>query len=59
MLGVTVVLLTCSYRDNEFVRIGYYVNNEYNDPELSENPPAQPMFDKVQFLLFLTIYNHI
>ena len=54
-----MVLLTCSYRDNEFVRIGYYVNNEYNDPELSENPPAQPMFDKVQFLLFLTIYNHI
>ena len=47
MLGVTVVLLTCSYRDNEFVRIGYYVNNEYTDPELNENPPTQPVFQKV------------
>lgn len=29
LLGVTVVLITCSYREKEFVRIGYYVNNEY------------------------------
>ena len=29
LLGVTVVLLTCSYRDKEFIRIGYYVNVEY------------------------------
>jgi histone chaperone ASF1 len=31
VLGVTVVLVTCSYKEREFVRIGYYVNNEYND----------------------------
>ena len=30
ILGVTVVLVTCSYKEREFVRIGYYVNNEYN-----------------------------
>ncbi|XP_034940636.1 histone chaperone asf1 [Chelonus insularis] len=47
-LGVTVVLLTCSYRGHEFVRVGYFINNEYTDPELRENPPAQPQFDKVQ-----------
>jgi histone chaperone ASF1 len=29
LVGVTVVLITCSYKDKEFVRIGYYVNNEY------------------------------
>ena len=29
ILGVTVVLVTCSYKEREFVRIGYYVNNEY------------------------------
>ena len=23
------MLITCSYREKEFVRIGYYVNNEY------------------------------
>eukprot|EP01108_Squamamoeba_japonica_P002410 TRINITY_DN2144_c0_g1_i1.p2 TRINITY_DN2144_c0_g1~~TRINITY_DN2144_c0_g1_i1.p2 ORF type:complete len:236 (-),score=123.88 TRINITY_DN2144_c0_g1_i1:12-719(-) len=28
MLGVTAVLLTCSYRAQEFIRVGYYVNNE-------------------------------
>jgi histone chaperone ASF1 len=29
ILGVTVVLVTCSYKEREFVRVGYYVNNEY------------------------------
>jgi len=29
LVGVTVVLVTCSFMDHEFVRIGYYVNNEY------------------------------
>uniref|UniRef100_A0A8D8VBH7 Histone chaperone asf1 n=1 Tax=Cacopsylla melanoneura TaxID=428564 RepID=A0A8D8VBH7_9HEMI len=47
VLGVTVVLLTCSYRGNEFVRVGFFVNNEYADPELKENPPEKPQFDKV------------
>lgn len=48
-LGVTVVLLTCSYRGQEFVRVGYFINNEYSEsePELRENPPAKPQFDKV------------
>ncbi|XP_064386483.1 histone chaperone asf1-like [Halichondria panicea] len=48
VVGVTVVLLTCSYLSAEFVRIGYYVNNEYADPVLSENPPSKPMFEKLQ-----------
>ena len=34
LLGVTVVLLTCSYRSQEFFRVGYYVNNDYSDAEL-------------------------
>jgi hypothetical protein len=28
MKGVTVLLLQCSYRQKEFIRVGYYVNNE-------------------------------
>lgn len=28
ILGVTAVLLTCSFYEQEFLRIGYYVNNE-------------------------------
>lgn len=47
-VGVTVVLLTCSYRGKEFIRVGYYVNNEYLDSELRENPPTNPQFDKLQ-----------
>ncbi|XP_050305891.1 histone chaperone asf1 [Anthonomus grandis grandis] len=46
-LGVTVVLLTCSYRAQEFIRVGYFINNEYSDPELKENPPIPTQFDKV------------
>lgn len=47
-VGVTVVLLTCSYRGKEFVRVGYYVNNEYTDAEMRENPPSTPQFDQLQ-----------
>ncbi|KAH8405977.1 hypothetical protein KR215_001206 [Drosophila sulfurigaster] len=34
-VGVTIVLLTCSYRGQEFVR------------EMRENPPPKPLFDKL------------
>ena len=37
ILGVTVLLVTCSYNNQEFIRVGYYVNNEYADEELKEN----------------------
>jgi histone chaperone ASF1 len=35
LLGVTVVLLECLYKDKVFVRVGYYVSNENPD-----DPPA-------------------
>ncbi len=42
-VGVTAILLTCSYKDNEeFLRVGYYVNIEYDTLEMNENPPARP-----------------
>ena len=47
ILGVTVLLLTCSYNDTEFIRVGYYVNNEYADEELREEPPANARLDRV------------
>jgi len=43
ILGVTVVLVTCSFLDQEFVRIGYYVNNEYADPIDPEQPLPFPL----------------
>jgi len=48
LVGVTVVLLTCSYRSAEFIRVGYYVNIDYTEPELRENNPSPPTWDKLQ-----------
>ena len=42
LLPRAVVLLTCSYKSKEFIRIGYYVNVDYNDEQLRENPPETP-----------------
>ncbi|KAJ7975784.1 histone chaperone ASF1B-like [Quillaja saponaria] len=47
IIGVTVLLLTCSYLGQEFVRVGYYVNNDY-DEQLREEPPPKVLIDKVQ-----------
>ena len=48
ILGVTVILLTCSYDGREFVRVGYYVNNEYDSEELAAEPPAKPQIDSIR-----------
>lgn len=48
LLGVTAVMLTCSYKDQEFIRVGYFVNNEYTLPELMKAPPNPPLLDKIQ-----------
>ena len=48
ILGVTVILLTCSYDSREFVRVGYYVNNEYDSEELNAEPPAKPVMEHVR-----------
>ena len=48
MLGVTVILLTGNYDGREFVRVGYYVSNEYTDPELIENPPTKHIPEKIR-----------
>ncbi|KFH41841.1 Histone chaperone-like protein [Hapsidospora chrysogenum ATCC 11550] len=48
ILGVTVILLTCAYDGREFVRVGYYVNNEYDSEELNADPPVKPLVDRVR-----------
>ncbi|KAF2794984.1 histone deposition protein Asf1 [Melanomma pulvis-pyrius CBS 109.77] len=48
IIGVTVILLSCSYEEREFVRVGYYVNNEYTDEALALEPPAKPIIEKVR-----------
>lgn len=41
LIGCTVILIVCLYRGQEFVRVGYYVNNTIGLPNLSE-PIAYP-----------------
>jgi len=48
LLGVTVILLSCFYKDQEFIRVGYYVNSEYDSPELNEAPPESPIYERIQ-----------
>ena len=47
LMSVTVILLSCSYDGKEFVRVGYYVNNEYDSEELRENPPVKVQVDHI------------
>lgn len=44
-----MILLTASYKNQEFVRIGYYVNTEYADEELRQQDPQPdpPLLDKL------------
>mmetsp|Transcript_4263 Transcript_4263/g.11627 ORF Transcript_4263/g.11627 Transcript_4263/m.11627 type:complete len:235 (+) Transcript_4263:338-1042(+) len=50
VLGVTVVLVTCCYKEREFCRVGYYVNNELvgHDVERDGPPPSPLPLDRVQ-----------
>lgn len=40
---MTALLLTCSYKGEEFVRVGYYVNIEYEQPEAGDANNAEPL----------------
>lgn len=48
LVGVTVLLLKCSYMEQEFINIGWFVATEYTDPEMRENPPSTPILEKLE-----------
>ena len=41
ILGVTAIILCCSYNNQEFFRCGYYLNNLYDNEEMNLNPPEK------------------
>ncbi|KJH49445.1 Anti-silencing protein, ASF1-like protein [Dictyocaulus viviparus] len=47
LVGVTVLLLRCKYNGQEFINLGWFVSNDYEDLELKENPPAKPLIEKL------------
>lgn len=50
LMEVTVLLLTCSYHDKEFIRIGYYVNNEYPQEEIELLKQREDWFNQCNIL---------
>ncbi|EAN33070.1 ASF1 like histone chaperone family protein [Theileria parva strain Muguga] len=47
VLGMQAILISGNYCDQEFIRIGYYTNNVYDEESLVENPPDLPILDKI------------
>uniref|UniRef100_A0A914GYQ3 Anti-silencing factor n=1 Tax=Globodera rostochiensis TaxID=31243 RepID=A0A914GYQ3_GLORO len=47
-MDVTLLLLKCKYREQLFMKIGWFVTHTYTDPELIENPPSQPAIEKLK-----------
>ena len=47
ILGVTAVILTVSYKEQEFFRCGYYIYNAYPDQALQESDPQEVLIDQV------------
>ena len=47
LVEITAILLTASYKGQEFFRVGYYLCNLYEDPVLLENPPEKPIMEKL------------
>ncbi|KAG9012871.1 Histone chaperone asf1 [Tulasnella sp. JGI-2019a] len=47
VLGVAAIILTATYNDQEFVRVGYYQNTEYDNEEWRLQPPSQIVFDRL------------
>uniref|UniRef100_A0A3B0MN41 Chromatin assembly protein, putative n=1 Tax=Theileria annulata TaxID=5874 RepID=A0A3B0MN41_THEAN len=47
ILGMQAILISGNYCEQEFIRIGYYTNNVYDEESLVENPPDLPILDKI------------
>ncbi|KXN74659.1 anti-silence-domain-containing protein [Conidiobolus coronatus NRRL 28638] len=48
IVDVTVVYISCYYREQEFVRCGFYQNNYYESEELMNEPPLQIDFTQLK-----------
>ena len=47
VLGVTAIILCCSYNNQDFFRCGYYLNNIYDNEEMNINPPEKVDKDRI------------
>ena len=47
ILGVTAIILCCTYNNQEFFRCGYYLNNIYDNEEMNLNPPEKIQIEHI------------
>ncbi|CAD8068885.1 unnamed protein product [Paramecium primaurelia] len=52
LLGITAFILTCSYREKEFFRAGYYVYTTYTSQENIENDPPEIIIEDISRQIF-------
>uniref|UniRef100_A0A7E4W3Z4 Histone chaperone n=1 Tax=Panagrellus redivivus TaxID=6233 RepID=A0A7E4W3Z4_PANRE len=45
---ITLLLLKCFYAEKMFTKVGWFVTNEYEDPELQAAKPKVPQVDKLK-----------
>lgn len=50
VIGVTIILITCSYMKQEFLRVGYYVDVYFRDKEKIEESLNQDFIPKAEDL---------
>ena len=48
-----ILIFVALTRSQEFIRVGYYVSNEYTDPELQETPPGKTFVFSLGFKNFV------
>ncbi|KAM3145473.1 hypothetical protein pb186bvf_002517 [Paramecium bursaria] len=47
LFGITAIILSVSYKSQEFFRVGYYVYNNYTSQENIENEPAEIIIEDI------------
>ncbi|CAD8070979.1 unnamed protein product [Paramecium primaurelia] len=52
LLGITAFILTCSYKENEFFRVGYYIYTTYTSSENIENDPPKIIIEDISRQIF-------
>ena len=50
IIMLTLLIIWYLLRNEEFLRIGYYVRNEYTDEKLREEPPDVPQVHRLMDL---------
>ncbi|KHN83200.1 putative histone chaperone asf-1 [Toxocara canis] len=48
VVEVTVLPLRCSYHEQLFIKVGWFVTLDYTDPEMKQNPPTTLILGQLQ-----------